>query len=163
MRKKVHPNRQSRQVAPMQRNGRRKKTAQGTTVFDDRLRQLATRFGVAPSYVDEGGVRRLVNDASLRRVLSVMGVHAQDSTQVTERMREVRSGRWREMVDPVMVVRMDQLPRTVSLRLPVAVDQLRRITLTWRLRKEQGGILTGRSVGSRIKVLGTTIQDGLRC
>ena len=126
------------------------------------LRQLATRFGVAPSYVDEGGVRRLVNDESLRRVLSVMGVEAQDSTQLTERLREVRSGRWREMVDPVMVVRMDQPPRTVTLRLPVAIDQLRRITLVWRLRKEQGGVLSGQSVGRRMKILGTTIQDGFR-
>jgi 4-alpha-glucanotransferase len=77
-------------------------------------------------------------------------------------MREVRSARWREMVDPVMVVRMDQPPRTVTLRLPVAVDQLRRITLLWRLRKEQGGVLTGQSVGRRMKILATTIQDGLR-
>lgn len=146
----------------MQRNGRRKENAQGASVSDDRLRQLATRFGVAPSYVDEGGVRRPVNDASLRRVLSVMGVDAQDSMQVTERMREVRSERWREMVDPVMVVRIDQLPRTVPLRLPVASDQLRQITLTWRLRKEQGEVLSGRSIGRRIKVLATTIQDGLR-
>ncbi|MDH4086079.1 MAG: 4-alpha-glucanotransferase [Nitrospira sp.] len=162
MRKKVHPNRPSRQVAPMRGNRQSKKANQGTTMSDGRLRQLATRFGVAPSYVDEGGVCRLVNDASLRRVLSVMGVHAQDSTQLTERMREVRVGRWREMVDPVMVVRMDQLPRTVPIRLPVAVDQLRQITLTWRLRKEQGEVLTGRSVGSRIKILGTTIQDSRR-
>jgi len=59
-----------------------------------RLRQLAAQFGVAASYVDEGGARRFVDDQSLRRILSVMGIEAQDAGQVTERMRESRSARW---------------------------------------------------------------------
>ncbi|MDH4082272.1 MAG: 4-alpha-glucanotransferase [Nitrospira sp.] len=146
----------------MPRTRRRKNEESGIAVSDGRLRQLAARYGVVPAYVDEGGVRRLVHDESLRRVLSVMGVDAQNSTQLTERMREVRSGPWREMLDPAMVVRVDRLPRTCPVRLPVAVDQLRQITLVWRLTKEQGGVLTGRSVGRRLQVRARTILDGLR-
>lgn len=66
------------------------------------------------------------------------------------------------MVDPVMVVRVDRLPRTFPVRLPVSGDQLRRIMLTWKLRKERGGILTGRIVGQRVNILGKAMLYGLR-
>lgn len=130
--------------------------------IDGRIRQLAVPFGVAISYVDEGGVRRQVSDQSLCQVLSVMGVEAWNSLQLSERMREVRSERWREMVDPVMVVRVDRLPRTFPVRLPVSGDQLRRIILKWKLGKERGGVLTGRIVGQRVNILGKAMLYGLR-
>ena len=150
---------QSRRVHPAQHSLLGANTHGGGR--DEQLCQLAAQFGVAASYVDERGVRRTVSEQSLRRVLSVMGVEAQDATQLTEKLREVRSGRWREMLDPVMVVRVDRLPRTFTVRLPVAAVQLRQITLAWRLRKEQGGALIGRCVGRRITVLAKTVLDGL--
>ena len=127
-----------------------------------RLRRLAAWFGVAASYLDEGGSRRHVKDESLRQVLSIMGVEAQDSMQLAERMRELRSGRWREMLDPVMVVRVNRLPTSFAVRLPVAAEQLHGITIEWRVKKERGGVLTGRSLGRRVKVLDKTNVDGLR-
>ena len=152
----------SKKVEEARRPRRRTETQAKNQGTDGRLRQLAAPFGVAISYVDEGGIRRQVSDQSLRHVLSVMGVEAWNSLQLSERMREVRSEGWREMLDPVMVVRVDRLPRTVPVRLPVAVDQLRRITLKWTLRKERGGELTGRSVGQRVKILGKVLLYGLR-
>ena len=121
-----------------------------------RLRQLAAQFGVAASYVDEGGARRLVNDQSLRRILSAMEIEADDSTHVTARMREVRSTRWRTMLDPVMVVKASRLPRTFSVRLPMAAEQLQEVVLRWRFRKERGGILKGQCSGKRLEILGHT-------
>lgn len=128
----------------------------------NRLRHLAAQFGVAASYVDEGGARRLVNEQSLRRILSVMEIEADDSTHVTERMREVRSARWRTMLDPVMVVKASRLPRTFSMRLPVSAEQLHEVTLRWRFKKERGGVLLGRRSGKRVEILGHTRVDRIQ-
>ncbi len=129
---------------------------------DGRLRRLAAQFGVAASYRDESGVRRLVNDQSLRRILSVMKIQAYDSGQLTERMREVRSASWQAMLDPVLVVKVDRLPRTFTVRLPVTADQLQQVRFVWKLRKEQGGVLIGRSTGRRVTILRKTIVDNIR-
>ena len=122
---------------------------------------MASQFGVAVSYVDEGGVRRVVNDQSLVRMLAMLGVSADTPEQVRMSLRESRLGRWREMVDPVMVVRADRLPLTFTVRLPLAVDQLPQIKLVWRLTREQGGTSTGRSSGDRWNVLNKAIVAGV--
>ena len=98
----------------------------------DRLHQLAVSFGAATSYVDEGGVRRQVTAQSLSRILTVMGVQVETPEQVRMSLRESRSGRWRELVDPVMVVRVDRLPDTFAVRLPVDQDELHRLRFVWR-------------------------------
>ena len=126
-----------------------------------RLRQLAAQHGVASSYVDEGGVRRLVDDQSLRRILSVMEVDAQDSVQVTKRMDEARAIHWHTLLDPVMVVQADRLPRTFAVRLPMALDQVHRAILQWRFKKECGGILLGQRKGRGVTVLGHTRVGGI--
>ena len=90
---------------------------------------MAARFGVAGSYVDEGGVRRVVDDQSLVRMLAALGVSADTPEQVRRSLREACLRRWREMVDPVMVVRVDRLPLTFTVRLPLAVDQLPQLKL----------------------------------
>lgn len=128
---------------------------------DAGLRRLAARFGVAASYMDEGGARRLVNDQSLIRMLTVLGVSAKTPEQVRASLRESRLGRWREMLDPVMVVRAGRLPLTFTVRLPLAVDQLPQAKLVWKLRKEQGGDRTGRSSGDRLNILDKAIVAGV--
>jgi len=151
-------------VEPAQRN-RQNSGRMGTGARSHQdggaLRRLAARFGVAVSYVDEGGVRRVVNDQSLIRMLAVLGVPADTPEQARLRLRESRLGRWREMVDPVMVVRAGRLPSTFTVRLPLAVDQLSPIKLVWSLRKEQGGTSTGHSSGGRLKILGKATVAGV--
>jgi len=151
-------------VEPAQRN-RQNSGRMGTGARSHQdggaLRRLAARFGVAVSYVDEGGVRRVVNDQSLIRMLAVLGVPADTPEQARLRLRESRLGRWREMVDPVMVVRAGRLPSTFTVRLPLAADQLSQIKLVWSLRKEQGGISTGHSSGGRLKILGKATVAGV--
>jgi len=151
-------------VEPAQRN-RQNSGRMGTGARSHQdggaLRRLAARFGVAVSYVDEGGVRRVVNDQSLIRMLAVLGVPADTPEQARLRLRESRLGRWREMVDPVMVVRAGRLPSTFTVRLPLAADQLSQIKLVWSLRKEQGGTSTGHSSGGRLKILGKATVAGV--
>ena len=104
----------------------------------DGLHQSAASFGAATCYVDDGGVRRQVTDQSLSRILAVMGVQVETPEEVRLSLRESRSGRWRELVDRVMVVRVDRLPNTFAVRLPVDLDELRRPSL-----------VSGRSVALR--------------
>ncbi|MDH5193402.1 MAG: 4-alpha-glucanotransferase [Nitrospira sp.] len=153
---------QSRRVKPAQHSSLGANPCGAVGRLHEQLCQLAAQFGVAASYVDERGVRRTVSDRSLRQVLSVMGVEAWNSLQLSERMREVRLDRWRDMLDPVMVIPVDRSRHAVPVRLPVAVDQLRQVTLAWRLGKEQGGALIGRCVGQRAKILGKATLFGLR-
>ncbi len=127
----------------------------------DRLHQLAASFGAATSYVDEGGVRRQVTAQSLSRILTVMGVQVKTPEQVRMSLRESRSGRWRELVDPVMVVRVDRLPDTFAVRLPVDQDELHRLRFVWRLKRERGGTTTKRVSGRKLKVVSRAIVDGV--
>lgn len=151
----------ARNVEPAQQNRRRMGAGAGSHQADGGLRQLAARFGVTASYVDEGGVRRVVDDQSLVRMLAALGVSADTPEQVRRSLRESCLSRWREMVDPVMVVRADRLPRTFTVRLPLAVDQLPQIKLVWRLTREQGGHSTGHSSGDRLNVLNKAIVAGV--
>jgi len=128
---------------------------------DSQLRRLAASYGVATSYVDEGGSRRLVTDASLRRVLAVMSLPADRPDQVSQSLRELRTGRWRTMVDPVMVVRERRLPGTFSVRVPGDADELRLLRFVWKLAKERGETTTGRQAGSSAKIVKKVRLDGL--
>jgi hypothetical protein len=87
----------------------------------DGLHWLATSFGAATFYVDEGAGRRQVTDQSLSRILAVMGVQVETPEQVCF---ESRSGRWRELVERLGGVRVDRLPYTFAFRLPVDLDEL---------------------------------------
>lgn len=95
--------------------------------IDGRLRQLAVLCGAATSYVDEGGRRRLVSGPSLSRILAVLGVQAKTPEQVRQNLQKIRADQWREMMDPVMVVKGNRFPRSFALRLPVEAEELRRI------------------------------------
>lgn len=128
---------------------------------DARLRQLAGLCGVATSYADEGGRRRLVADQTLRRILDVMGVQANTPEELQMRLRESRARRWREMLDPVMVTRIDRLPRTFAVRLPGDSDDLGRFRFIVRLTLEGRGTTTCRISSERLKVLNRAIVNGV--
>jgi len=124
------------------------------------LRRLAAFHGVATSFVDEGGVRRQVSDRSLRRVLAVMGVSANSSGQVAAGLRKAHSARWQTILDPVLMMRTDRLPRTILLRLPVDQHALRRFHIDWVVKQERGGVTSGRRSGKHVKVIKHAIVGG---
>lgn len=129
--------------------------------IDGRLRQLAVLCGAATSYVDEGGRRRLVSGPSLSRILAVLGVQAKTPEQVRQNLQKIRADQWREMMDPVMVVKGNRLPRSFALRLPVEADDLRRIRLLWRLKPEKGRTTRGRRSGSAVNIVSRATVDGV--
>ncbi|WP_455245668.1 4-alpha-glucanotransferase, partial [Petrachloros mirabilis] len=124
------------------------------------LRRLAAFHGVATSYVDESGVRRQVSDRSLREVLAVMGVPANSSVQVAASFRDARSARWQSILDPVVVVRTDRLPRSFLLRLPLHRNVLHHLHLDWVVKKERGGTISGQQSGIHVTVLKQVVVDG---
>lgn len=129
--------------------------------INDRLCRLAALYRVATSYIDEGGQRRLVSEHSLSRVLAVLGVRAETLEQVHQSLPEIRTGRWREMVDPVMVVKGNRLPRSFAVRLPGEADELCRIHLRCGLIQEGGRITRGRRSGSAVNIVRRTMVDGV--
>ncbi|MEO5865135.1 MAG: 4-alpha-glucanotransferase [Nitrospiraceae bacterium] len=129
--------------------------------LDGRLRRLAALCGIATSYVDEGGGRRLVSEHSLSRILAVLGVQAETPEQVRQSLREFRTDRWGTMLDPVMVVKDNRLPRSFAVRLPVDANELSRIRLLWRLKQEGGGTTSGRRAGSAVNIVSRAMVDGV--
>ncbi len=129
--------------------------------LDGWLRRLAALCGTATSYVDEGGGRRLVNEHSLSRILAVLGVKAETPEQVRQSLREFRTDRWRKMLDPVVVMKENRLPRSFSVRLPVEADELRRIRLIWKLEQEGGRTTRGRGSGSAVNIVGRAMVEGV--
>jgi (1->4)-alpha-D-glucan 1-alpha-D-glucosylmutase len=96
----------------------------------DTLRQLCSLCGIQTEYYDIWGNRREVSGASLRALLSAMGVGTESEAQITSALDEWRARQARRLLPPVSVTRENQQPLTVSLTVPERVSHER---LSWRL------------------------------
>ena len=68
------------------------------------LGQLARYHGIEPSYQDGTRQWHQVPVSTLQNLLSQMGVHVCDLSDVKKALKEARLNRWRHIVDQVLVV-----------------------------------------------------------
>lgn len=102
-----------------------------------RLRALADRLGILPSYLDIAGVERVTADATREALLRAMGYEAADESAAAETLLELERRERERLLDPVRVVRSDgQRSRHVRVRLPEGASG----PVDWRLELvEEGG------------------------
>lgn len=108
---------------------------------DESLRRLAELAGIESHYWDIEGTRHDTSLTTARRLLSALGLPADDAAELTSSLAEIEERGWRRLLPPVIVSRMDR-PRPVPIRLP---GDRADGSVAWRIVREDGHVLTGES------------------
>jgi (1->4)-alpha-D-glucan 1-alpha-D-glucosylmutase len=99
----------------------------------DRLAQLC---GIELEYEDVWGKTHVVSDETKKALLEAMGFQIGDENQIYNLIAEYEAHRWRQVVDPVVVVSEKNTPVQISFRIPK--DRVRE-KYEWLLTTEKGG------------------------
>lgn len=113
----------------------------------DRLPQLLHHYGIADHYYDVWGRRHVVSEKTKLAVLEAMGVQVGSTEKLVQSWEAVQRGSWRQICDPVFIVRAGQSSFSCAVRVPSQESQDHGWTLAWSLRNESGQTVAGDSVG----------------
>lgn len=104
------------------------------------LERLGALHAITPDYYDIWGQRHALSDASYIALLGALGVHARAAQEVEAAIREAESERLQNVLSPVIVVREEAAPWTLSLNLAGADASE---PIAWRLIEENGACHEG--------------------
>lgn len=132
--------------------------------FDEQqlLQKLAECYGIAAGYNDVWGQRHETSDETRRAILEAMGVPVSSAEAMRQALADWTDGPWREMCDPVQVVRVGSASDVWSVRLPAEPGEEQTVVLSWEVRNEAGDISQRGSCGPGLKPVETRIVDGIR-
>ncbi|UCE63748.1 MAG: 4-alpha-glucanotransferase [Nitrospirota bacterium] len=126
------------------------------------LRQLARCYGIEPFYQDGTDSPHTVPASTLQSLLSCMGVHVSDLSDVKKALKEAKLDRWRRIVEDVLVVHPSKTQQAFSVVLPIGEHSLEQVQLEWVFENERFKKRTFRCGGDKGKVVGTKSIDGVR-
>ena len=128
----------------------------------EQLRELAERYGIASDYHDIWGHRHETPDQTRRAILEAMGVRVESPDALRRALADCADAAWRQVCDPVHVVRADEPAGCWSVRMPAQEQEDRGIVVSWDLRDESGAVRQrGRSEPGAAPAETRTV-DGLR-
>jgi (1->4)-alpha-D-glucan 1-alpha-D-glucosylmutase len=110
--------------------------------MNDSLIALAQANGVILEYHDIWGTPHQPTETTLRAILTAMGVPAHDDEAVQASLAATAHAQWERPLPAALVVREDEGPWTILLRLR---DDLSQSQLRWTLQEESGGVHEGRA------------------
>ncbi|MBE0626509.1 MAG: malto-oligosyltrehalose synthase [Burkholderiales bacterium] len=123
------------------------------------LERLGRIHQIAPDYYDVWGNRHEVSGASLAALLAALGVRAGTPQEVEDSIRSTESARWRAVLPPALVLRVEAAPWTIRLNLPAAEAKS---ALIWRLTEENGARREGALHPASIEVAESAEVNGER-
>ncbi len=106
---------------------------------DESLRRLAALAGIESHYWDIEGTRHDTSPATARRLLSALGLPADNTAELTSSLAEIEEREWRRLLPPVIVSRKDR-PLSVPVRPPGGEPTG---SIAWKIALEDGRVLTG--------------------
>ena len=128
----------------------------------ERLHELAERFGIAADYEDNWGRRHLASDRTKRAILAAMGVCAETEDEVRRELAACADAPWLHACDPVLVLRVEEGPRSWSFRMPAEEGEDQHIRILWEAWDEQGTLQQQGETGPRLTPAETRIVGGRR-
>ena len=129
---------------------------------EDLLRELADRYGIAPDYYDIWGQRHETSAQTRRAILDAMGVRVESADAMRRALEDQAVAFWRQVCDPVQVVRVDQPAGRWSARVPAREPEDQGIVLSWDVRDETGAVRQQGRAGPGLRPSETRTVDGLR-
>jgi len=130
-----------------------------TTAGRETLERLARIHKIDPDYYDIWGNHHEVPDTSLVALFGALGIAAGTPEEIVGAIRDAESGRWRSVLDPVIVVREDESPWNIRINLPAAAADS---PLTWRLTQEDNRHIQDTFDAAALTVVGSVELDGQR-
>jgi 4-alpha-glucanotransferase len=126
------------------------------------LRQLARCYGIEPFYQDGTGQPHTVPVSTLQNLLSSLGIHVSDLSDVKKALKEAKLSRWRNIVDDVLVVHPSRTPQSFFVALPLGEHSLKQVKVEWVFENERFKRRTFGCRGDRCRVVGRKSIDGVR-
>ena len=123
------------------------------------IEQLAAAKGIAREYVDAWGQPAQVSEESKAAMLGAMGYRVDDEAALMQQLEEEHRQHWLRALDPVMVVRTGDAV-TLEVRLPI---EFVNDALTWQLKLEQGGELSGQFTPIEGELVGVAEFEEMEC
>lgn len=128
----------------------------------DLLRELAECYGIAADYYDIWGQRHETSDQTRRAILEAMGVPAGSAEALRRALADWTNAPWRQVCDPVLVVRVDSMSACWAVRVPAQEEEEQSIRLSWDVRDEAGGVRQRGQAGPGLLPAEVRVVDGFR-
>lgn len=129
---------------------------------EELLRELAECHGITPEYHDIWGQRHETTAQTRRAILEAMGVRVESADAMRHALAERTDAPWRQVCDPVHVIRAEQPPGHWSLRMPARELEDQGIVLSWDVRDETGAMRQQGGAGPGLRPSSTRTVDGFR-
>jgi 4-alpha-glucanotransferase len=95
--------------------------------------KLAAAVGIEPEYYDNWGNKHITSYKTKKAILAAMGI---SDIKAALKQRQLRP--WNRLIEPVMVVSVNNQPETIPVHFPLDEGQEKDVTLTWYLEDETG-------------------------
>ncbi len=120
--------------------------------------QLARLHGIALEYHDIWGKLHHASDATIRALLSAMGIEASDEAAARAAADAETAGRWCSVLPAAIVLRVDERPWRLRLHLPGTLDGTE---LRWRVEAEDEARFEGPFSPTMLPSLEAETFDGV--
>jgi 4-alpha-glucanotransferase len=129
---------------------------------EELLRELADGYGIAPDYHDIWGRRHETSAQTRRAILDAMGVRVESADAMRRALEGRADAPWRQVCDPVHVVREGQPAGRWSVRVPACEEEDGGIVLSWDVRDESGAVRQQGRAGPGLRPTELRTVDGFR-
>ena len=126
------------------------------------LHRLARLHGIDPVYIDELGHRQVTSDESVRRLLALLGVAADNDQVVRQAIHAAQLHPWRNVMKETMVVHRHAWPNALPIHLPMGSLRPASLALSLTIIDESGSEQVRRLSGGRLHVQASKWIDGIR-
>lgn len=126
------------------------------------LRELAERCGIASDYYDIWGQRHETTAETRRAILEAMGVRIGSADALRRALADATDAPWRQVCDPVQVVRAGEPAGLWSARMPAQDEEEKSLAFSWDVRDETGAVRRQGRAGPGLVPAETRTVDGFR-
>ena len=98
--------------------------------------ELSTLCGIVPEYWDIFGKKHETTIETRKAVLKAMGLNIDSADEINRKIHKYKSRPWRDFVDPVHVVSVNEQPLSIPVYIPIEQDKESGLVMSWYLKNE---------------------------
>jgi len=128
--------------------------------------ELSALCGIVPEYWDIFGKKHATTIETRKEVLKAMGLNIDSAEAIIREIHKYKSRPWRDFVDPVHVVSVNDQPLSIPVYIPIKEDEESGLVISWYLKNENKTFLNEKKhmviSGSDLRIHETRLLDGER-
>lgn len=134
--------------------------APDNSLYTSLVDRLAGICGIVDAYYDIFGTIHHTPLKTKQAILSAMGMTLGTAEDISREIREQSVRKWKNILEPVYVVSINQQPLTIPVCLPIPEEATKALSIQWSLTDEKGRKHEQVIDGGSAKVSGTQTIDG---